>query len=478
MLPKHHEPIVAVATAPGRGAVGVVRLSGRQLLPIAKALAGVSLKPRHATLVPLKDAQGRTIDTGLALHFPAPHSYTGEDVLELQVHGGPVVMHMLVQRCLELGATRHLRLAEPGEFTLRAFLNGKIDLAQAEAVSDLIDATTQTAARSATRALEGVFSREIDGLAAQVIELRSLIEATLDFPEDEIDILRRHDVAKRLSLALNTVEGTIGRAQQGRLLRDGITVVLAGQPNVGKSSLLNQLAGAELAIVTPVAGTTRDRITQTIQIEGVPLHIVDTAGLRDAGEASDEIERIGMQRSWQAIEQADAIIFLHDLTAVDDAAHQARDGSIQALFERHGVDVARRVMHVYNKADQLETFSTRANLQNDGLLSIPRIAPMALQVSALTGEGIDSLRQALLARAGWQASAEGVFMAQARHVQALQEARSHLALAHHQAGFSNPALELLAEELRLAHQCLAAITGDFTADDLLGSIFSRFCIGK
>ncbi len=473
MLPRHHEPIIAMATAPGRGAIGIVRLSGRGLLPLAQALTGLALQPRHATLTPMRDAQGRSIDTGLALHFPGPHSVTGEDVLELQVHGGPVVMQMLVQRCLELGASRHLRLAEPGEFTLRAFLNGKIDLAQAEAVADLIDATTQTAARSATRAIDGVFSREVDGLAAQIIELRSLIEATLDFPEEEIDILQRHDVSNRLMLAVRTVEATLKRARQGRLLRDGITVVLAGQPNVGKSSLLNQLAGADVAIVTPVAGTTRDRITQTIQIDGVPLHIVDTAGLRDAQATSDEIERIGMQRSWQAIEQADTVVWLHDLTAAHDAEHQARDDAIDKLLKRHGVSGAKQVLHVYNKADQVSAVAT-CNMPEQA--TEPGDTP--LRISALTGEGMDTLRQALLQRAGWQALPEGTFMARERHVRALQEARLQLGHAHQHAASGVPELELVAEALRLAHQSLAAITGDFTADDLLGTIFGRFCIGK
>ncbi len=462
MLPRHHEPIAAIATAPGRGAVGIVRLSGRQLLPIAQRLTGVALEPRRATLATLRDAAGRSIDQGLVIHFPAPHSYTGEDVLELQIHGGPVVLRMLLERCLEAGADRGLRLAEPGEFTLRAFLNGKIDLAQAESVADLIDASTDAAARSASRALEGVFSREVDGLAAHLIELRALVEATLDFPEEDIETLQRHDVRSRLSQTIRIIDTTLERARQGRLLRDGMTVVLAGQPNVGKSSLLNRLAGADLAIVTPIAGTTRDRIEQTIQIEGVPVHVVDTAGLRAPSQARDEVERLGIQRSWDAITKADAVIFLHDLALSDDAEHTAADARIEAQLEALAPGLGDRVLHVHNKVDALAG----------------EVVAGGLQVSALTGEGLDDLRRALLDRAGWQALPEGTYIARARHVRALQQARAHLQAAVTHANPQSPVLELLAEELRLAHQALASITGDYTADDLLGAIFSRFCIGK
>ncbi len=462
MLPRHHEPIVAIATAAGRGAVGIVRLSGRQLLPIALRLADVTLEPRRATLATLKDGDGRRIDQGLLIHFPAPHSYTGEDVLELQIHGGPVVLRMLLERCLEAGADRGLRVAEPGEFTLRAFLNGKIDLAQAESVADLIDASTETAARSASRALEGAFSREIDALAAQLIELRALTEATLDFPDEEVDILQRHDVRQRLVQATQDIDRTLARARQGRLLRDGMTIVLAGQPNVGKSSLLNRLAGADVAIVTPIAGTTRDRIEQTVQIEGVPVHVVDTAGLRAPSQARDEVERMGIQRSWEAIAKADAVVFLHDLAQADDADHAAADARIEAQLHNLAPGLADRVLHVHNKVDAL----------------VGDVAVGGLPVSALTGEGIEGLRRALLDRAGWQAQPEGTFIARVRHVRALQQARAHLQAAHAHAEPQQPALELLAEELRLAHQALASITGDYTADDLLGAIFGRFCIGK
>ncbi len=463
MLPRHHEPIVAIATASGRGAVGIVRLSGRQLLPIAQRLTDAVLLPRQATLATLRDAKGQRIDAGLVIHFPAPYSYTGEDVLELQIHGGPTVMRMLLERCLEAGAERGLRVAEPGEFTLRAFLNGKIDLAQAESVADLIDASTEAAARSASRALEGVFSREIDALAAQLIELRSLTEATLDFPEEDVETLQRHDVRARLAQTVRSIDRTLTRARQGRLLRDGMTVVLAGQPNVGKSSLLNRLAGADVAIVTPAAGTTRDRIEQTIQIDGVLVNVIDTAGLRAPSLANDDVERLGIQRSWDAIAKADAIVFLHDLAQGGDAAHAADDDRIEAQLEAM-VGSTERVLHVHNKVDAIA----------GGIGAVAE----GLQVSALTGEGIDELRRALLDLAGWQAMPEGTFIARARHVRALQSAKGHLQAALQHADPATPTVELLAEELRLAHQALASITGDFTADDLLGAIFSRFCIGK
>ena len=310
MLIHRPDPIAAISTAPGRGAVGIVRLSGADLTGLIELLCARTLRPREATYLPFLDATGEPIDHGLAIYFPAPHSYTGEDVLELQAHGGMVVLQMLLARCLEAGAMIGLRLAQPGEFTQRAFLNDKIDLAQAEAIADLIDASTVTAARSARRSLSGVFSAEIHVLLAALTELRMLVEATLDFPEEEVDILRRADVQGRLSALQKTLGKIRGKAAQGALLREGIKVVIAGQPNAGKSSLLNALAGAELAIVSPIAGTTRDKVQQTIQIEGVPLHVIDTAGLR---RSDDEIEKIGVERAWAEIRDADAVLFLHDL---------------------------------------------------------------------------------------------------------------------------------------------------------------------
>ena len=461
---------MAIATASGRGAVGIVRLSGQGLGALIEALAGRQLEPRRAHLLAVRDARGEAIDQCLAIHFSAPHSYTGEDVLELQGHGGPVVLQLLLARCMEAAAeieaaTRrprlaHLRLAQPGEFTQRAFLNGKLDLAQAEAVADLIDASTEAAARSATRSLGGAFSREIEQLATRIVELRTLVEATLDFPEEEIDFLERADARGRLTAIASTLAGVLERTRQGALLREGMTVVLAGQPNVGKSSLLNALAGAELAIVTPIAGTTRDKIGQTIQIEGVPVHVIDTAGLRDVAASDDPIEQIGIARSWDEIDRAAAVLFLHDLTRCGEPGYEAGDA---AIAERLHLNDSARVLHAFNKCDAVPVGSG---------------APGPLRLSARTGDGLQALSRALLERAGWQANPEGLLIARTRHVQALRRSAGHIAEARALAARADAALDLLAEELRLAHRALGEITGVFTADDLLGEIFGRFCIGK
>ena len=467
-LARFDDPIAAIATASGRGAVGIVRLSGSGLAPLATVLCGRALEPRVATYCAFLDAAGAPIDRGLAIFFPAPHSYTGEDVLELQAHGGAVVLQLLLARCLEAAAIDmstgrahlpHLRIAEPGEFTRRAYLNDKLDLAQAEAVADLIDASTEAAARSAARSLDGAFSREIDELVAELVDLRMLVEATLDFPEEEIDFLKAADALGRLSRARATVTSVLDRARQGALLRDGMRVVLAGQPNVGKSSLLNALAGAELAIVTATPGTTRDKVGQTIQIEGVPVHVVDTAGLR---EATEEVERIGIARSWGEIEGADAVVFLHDLTRIGQAPYDAAEREIAARWPERQQG---RVLHVFNKFDAIPSACTS-------------IASGGIAVSATTGAGLDALRHRLLELAGWQAAPEGLCIARARHVHALQRAAGHLALAAGHTDAGDTALELFAEELRLAHDALGEITGSFTSDDLLGVIFGRFCIGK
>jgi tRNA modification GTPase len=457
MLARLQSPIVAVATAPGRGAVGIVRASGPDLTALIQSVCVRSLAPRVATYGPFRGAAGEVIDQGLAIHFPAPHSYTGEDVLELQAHGGPVVLQLLLARCLQ--ALPGARLADPGEFTQRAFLNGKLDLAQAEAVADLIDASTEAAARSAGRSLAGAFSAEVDALVQRLVRLRMLVEATLDFPEEEIDFLEQADARGQLDAIDAAVQATLARALQGALLREGLRVVLAGQPNVGKSSLLNALAGAELAIVTPIPGTTRDRVSETIQIEGVPLHVIDTAGLRGDHEAGDEVERIGIGRSWQAIAEADAVIFLHDLTRRGQPAYEAAEAAIAARLP-DGVPV----LQVFNKVDAVE-----------GPGALP---DGAIGLSARTGAGLDGLRQALLQRAGWQATADGVFIARARHVDALQRTHQHLQQAQAHVRERDGALDLLAEDLRQAHDALGEITGAMTADDLLGEIFSRFCIGK
>jgi tRNA modification GTPase len=461
MLARHQDPIVAVATAPGRGAVGIVRVSGRDLSRLVVALCGRPLAPRHASFLPFVDVHGQPIDEGLAIHFPAPHSYTGEDVLELQAHGGPVVLQLLLARCLEAGRDIALRLAEPGEFTQRAFLNDKLDLAQAEAVADLIDASTEAAARSAGRSLAGAFSREVDDLRERLVALRMLVEATLDFPDEEIDFLESANARGRIDAALADVAGVLDRARQGALLREGMRVVLAGQPNVGKSSLLNALAGAELAIVTPIAGTTRDKISQTIQIEGVPVHVIDTAGLRHDDAVGDEVERIGMARSWAEIEAADAVVFLHDLTRHGEPAYDAGDRAIAGRLPA-ALDQSGRLLHVHNKCD-----AAGGELPVEGIV-----------LSALTGAGLGELRSRLLECAGWHARPEGVFTARARHVQALLRTQAHLQQARACADRADGELDLLAEELRLAHDALAEITGRFTPDDLLGEIFSRFCIGK
>ncbi|MBT2301302.1 tRNA uridine-5-carboxymethylaminomethyl(34) synthesis GTPase MnmE [Variovorax paradoxus] len=468
MLARTTDPIVAVATASGRGAVGIVRVSGARMAPLIEAVCAKSLKPREATYLPFRDAGGAAIDHGLAIHFPAPHSFTGEDVLELQAHGGPVVLQLLLARCLEAAAETDpatgrprlagLRVAEPGEFSQRAFLNGKIDLAQAEAIADLIDASTEAAARSAGRSLSGAFSQEIHTLRDALIRLRMLVEATLDFPEEEIDFLQKADAQGQLASLQVQLSAVQQRARQGALLREGIKVVIAGQPNAGKSSLLNALAGAELAIVSPIPGTTRDVVSQTIQIHGVPLHVADTAGLRDS---ADEVEQIGVARAWGQIEGADAVLFLHDLTRAERPEYAEADAEIMRLLSEK-LPASVPVLDVWSKQD-----------------AAPLATPhTGISLSARTGFGIETLRRRLLEVAGWQAVPEGVYLARARHVQALSRVEEHVAVAAEHLAARAQALDLLAEELRLAQNALNEITGEFGADDLLGVIFSRFCIGK
>ncbi|PLZ02028.1 tRNA uridine-5-carboxymethylaminomethyl(34) synthesis GTPase MnmE [Burkholderia sp. WAC0059] len=467
MLPTDSDPIVAIATAPGRGGIGVVRVSaGRAGADAAealmRALTGQTLAPRHASYVPFVDDDGTVLDRGIALYFPAPHSYTGEHVLELQGHGGPVVLQLVLRRCLEAARAFGLRLAEPGEFTRRAFLNDKLDLAQAEAVADLIEASTEAAARSAGRSLDGAFSRDIHALVDDVIALRMLVEATLDFPEEEIDFLEAADARGKLARIRERLARVLAEARQGALLREGLAVVLAGQPNVGKSSLLNALAGAELAIVTPVAGTTRDKIAQTIQIEGIPLHVIDTAGLRDT---DDEVEKIGIERTWGEIERADVVLHLLDArTGLTD-----EDRAIAARFPA-GVPV----VQVLNKTD-LAGLPARVGSRPD---AGAREEVREVRLSAKEGDGIALLRAELLRIAGWQADAQSVYLARERHLIALRAAAGHLATAADHADQNAQALDLFAEELRLAQERLNSITGEFTSDDLLGVIFSRFCIGK
>ncbi len=467
MLSRHLDPILAIATAPGRGAVGIVRVSGKNLSPLIALLFGRTLPAREALYLPFCDSAGTPIDKGLAIYFPAPHSFTGEDVLELQAHGGPVVLQLLLARCLEAaqqGAAvgspvlPGLRLATAGEFSERAFLNDKIDLAQAEAIADLIDASTEAAARSAAQSLSGAFSREVHTLRDAVIHLRMLVEATLDFPEEEIDFLQQADAKGQLERIQASVQAVFARASQGALLREGIQVVIAGQPNAGKSSLLNALAGAELAIVTPIAGTTRDRVQETIQIEGVPIHVIDTAGLR---ASEDAVEIIGIARAWDAIAAADVVLFLHDLTRMRQPDYQAGDAEIATTL-RHKLPSRVPVIDVWNKAD------AASGTESAG----------GVTLSAKTGAGLDTLRRALLDAAGWQAPAGGSFIARERHLQALRQVEQHCAEAHAHLASKAQALDLLAEELRLAQGALSDITGEFSSDDLLGVIFSQFCIGK
>jgi tRNA modification GTPase len=439
------DTIAAIATAPGRGGIGVVRVSGPAARAVACGMLGRAPRARLATHAAFLDACGEPLDDGIALWFDGPASYTGEDVLELQGHGGPQVLDMVLARCLELGA----RLAEPGEFSRRAYLNGKLDLAQAEAVADLIDAQSQAAARCVLRSLRGEFSERIHALVQGLTELRMRVEAAMDFPEEGIDFMASEHVEPRLDALSDALDAVLEAARQGALLREGMRVVLIGQPNVGKSSLLNRLAGHEAAIVTEIAGTTRDTVRELIQIDGVPLHAIDTAGLRDT---DDPVEKAGIARTWAAIEQADAALLLVD------AAHGvgAREAEILAKLP----DIPRLTLH--NKID-LTGEPARFNPDSG-----------ELWLSALSGAGIELLCARLLHLAGWHGHEGGTFMARARHLEALRAARGHLLRARGQ--LAQP--ELCAEELRLAQDSLTAITGAFSADDLLGEIFSRFCIGK
>ncbi len=445
------DAIAAIATPPGRGGIGVVRISGRNLLPLAATLTGKppqSFQPRRAATTDFLAADGALLDQGLILYFPAPHSFTGEDVLELHGHGGPVVMHALLARCVELG----VRLAEPGEFSRRAFENDKIDLAQAEGIADLIEAASAQAARAALRSLTGEFSRTVHVLTDALAELRSLIEATLDFPDEEIDPLADTDIIPRMERLRVDLATLRARAHEGSALRTGLTIVLAGLPNVGKSSLLNRLAGEERAIVTAIAGTTRDAVRETIHVEGIPLHIIDTAGLR---ETEDVVEKLGIERSWHEIGQADVILQIVDARAGVTPADQAVAARLPSGIERVVIE---------NKADLARREAGRSEERGT----------VHLTLSAKSGEGMKLLHDELLRVAGWRGHGEDALLARARHLEALAEADMRLAAANAQLN----QLELAAEELRLAQESLSRITGEFTADDLLGLIFGRFCIGK
>lgn len=440
------DTIVAIATPPGRGGVGVIRVSGPSVPALMEEILGRPIEPRMATLCRFSDGEGAAIDYGIGIYFSAPHSYTGEHVLEIQGHGGQVVMSLIVERCLALGA----RLAGPGEFTRRAFLNGKIDLAQAESVADLIDATTRSAARSAVRSLQGDFSRRIDALLKEMIDLRMLVEATLDFPDEEIDFLESHDARGKAAKLLGSISDIVSTARQGAILRSGIQVVIAGKPNAGKSSLLNRLSGEEVAIVTDIPGTTRDAIRQSIEIGGIPIHVIDTAGLR---ESSDSVEIIGMERTRNILSSADVILYIADAVSGlddDDEKILATLPDLPAIIVMNKIDLVPEV--------RFDTATGRRK---------------SVGISAKTGQGMDDLKAALLDLLAWHSVGEDQFIARERHVHALREAGDAVSRA-----IESPSPEFIAEELRLAQQSLSKITGEYTADDLLGEIFSRFCIGK
>lgn len=446
--------IAAIATAPGRGGVGIVRVSGDKAAGIAARILGITPIPRYAHYGPFRDSQGQVLDHGIALFFPNPHSFTGEDVLELQGHGGPVVLDLILKAVLACGAQH----ARPGEFTERAYLNDKIDLTQAEAIADLIEASSAEAARQAMNSLQGAFSQEIRQLVESLIRLRIYVEAAIDFPEEEVDFLTDGRIAADLQSLLSRLETIFNTARQGVVMREGMKVVIAGRPNAGKSSLLNALAEREIAIVTDIAGTTRDVLKEHIHIDGIPLHVFDTAGLRNS---DDPVERIGIERAWKQIDEADRILLLVDATDPEQI-------NVQQHWPQFFLEPYRRKLTlVYNKCDRLERSLTKAPLED-----LP-----ALLISAKTGEGLQSLKDHLKQTLAVAGTLEGGFSARRRHLEALEKARGYLLagtvqLTEYAAG------ELLAEDLRRAQDCLNEITGDFSSDDLLGRIFSDFCIGK
>ncbi len=449
----HSDTIAAIATPPGRGGIGIVRVSGPKANQIAQSMLHKLLRPRYATFARFYDEYSVALDEGIALFFQAPHSFTGEDVLELQGHGGPIVLDQILKRILQLGA----RLARPGEFTERAFLNDKMDLMQAEAVADMIGASSEQAARSAMRSLQGEFSRQITQLSNQIIQLRMYVEAAIDFPEEEIDFLSDGNVLEKLEGIINRLETIFIASKQGLALREGLTAVIVGKPNAGKSSLLNALSGEERAIVTEIPGTTRDVLREMVQVDGIPLHLIDTAGIR---ETSDVIEKEGIIRAKKAIEDADLILAIQDMTDENKAVSKEVISLLSQMKHKHCVWIKNKIDLVNQHA------SIKVNEQG-----------VEIYLSAKTKEGIDLLRQHLKELMGLQTTTEGLFTARRRHIDALERAQKHLAdgrmqLVAYRAG------ELLAEELNQAHQALGEITGEFYPDDLLGRIFGEFCIGK
>jgi tRNA modification GTPase len=451
------DTIAAIATAPGRGGVGIIRLSGSNARSIGKSLCRQTLEPRHAHFCRFHNATGEVMDSGIGLYFRAPHSFTGEDVVELQAHGGPVILDLLLQACCDLGA----RPARPGEFSERAYLNDKIDLAQAEAIADLINSTTEQAALNATRSLQGEFSRRIDELVGQVTQLRVYVEAAIDFPEEEIDFLADGQVQGQLDSINAQLDTVLVAARQGSLVQEGMKLVIAGKPNAGKSSLLNALSGQDTAIVTPIEGTTRDVLREHIQIDGMPLHIVDTAGLRDSGDA---VEQEGIRRAWKEMESADRILLVVDGS---DSTTSTQDAH-QLWPERDSHDTRDiPVTIVHNKCD----LSGRAP-------SVERLHDSEIiELSAKTGAGLNLLKEHLKACMGYREGGEGNFSARRRHLQALEQAAASLEQGRQQL-LGAGAGELLAEDLRAVQQHLGEITGAVSSDDLLGEIFSSFCIGK
>ncbi|WOQ13353.1 tRNA uridine-5-carboxymethylaminomethyl(34) synthesis GTPase MnmE [Aeromonas media] len=450
------DTIVAQATAPGRGGVGIVRVSGPAAERVAEIVLGRLPRVRYAEYLPFKDEQGQPLDQGIALLFKAPNSFTGEDVLELQGHGGPVILDMLIRRILQIEG---IRPARPGEFSERAFLNDKLDLAQAEAIADLIEASSEQAARSAMHSLQGQFSGKIQQLVESLTRLRIYVEAAIDFPDEEIDFLSDGKVAGDLYAIMAELDAVRGEAKQGALLREGMKVVIAGRPNAGKSSLLNALAGRESAIVTEIAGTTRDVLREHIHLDGMPLHIIDTAGLRDT---QDKVEQIGIERAWAEIEQADRVLFMVDGTTTDAVdPREIWPEFVDRLPKNIGLTVVR------NKAD----------LTGEDLAPSQELGHAVYRISAKTELGLPALREHLKACMGFQGNTEGGFMARRRHLDALERAAERLLVAREQLEVF-VAGELVAEELRLAQESLSEITGEFSSDDLLGRIFSSFCIGK
>ena len=451
------DTIAAIATAPGRGGVGIIRVSGDRSRAIGQTITGTDLKPRHAHFATFQAGETTVVDTGIALFFPGPHSFTGEDVVELQGHGGPVILDLLLQECCRLGA----RPARPGEFSERAFLNDKLDLAQAEAIADLISSTTEKAALNATRSLQGAFSRRIDELVSLVTRLRVYVEAAIDFPEEEIDFIREGQVKERLEGIIDQLQQVLREARQGSLVQEGMKLVIAGRPNAGKSSLLNALSGQDTAIVTAIEGTTRDVLREHIQIDGMPLHIVDTAGLRESG---DEVEQEGIRRAWREMDTADRILLVVD--GSDREVEEVRAADIWPEKNRHlARDIP--VTLIRNKCD---LSGRSASIDSSGECTI-------IDLSATSGEGLELLREHLKSCMGFQAGEEGNFSARRRHLRSLEEAAGYLATGHAQL-LEAGAGELLAEDLRQCQNSLGEITGAVTSDELLGEIFSSFCIGK